>query len=56
MTHLLEAVRVEKVQEVKQLFKIVLKRGASEQQLVFEVIATQHTKELQYTHTHKHDR
>ena len=43
----LEALRVEEVEQVKELLQVVLQWSTSQEQLVLEVIHAQHAKELQ---------
>ncbi len=43
---LLEALRGEKVEQVKKLFEIVLQRGSSQEQLIVDFVAVQNSEKL----------
>lgn len=43
---LLEALRGEKVEQVKKLFEIVLQRGSSQEQLIVDFVAIQNSEKL----------
>lgn len=43
---LLEALRGEKVEQVKKLFEIVLQRGSSQEQLIVDSVAIQNSEKL----------
>lgn len=43
---LLEALRGEKVEQVKKLFEIVLQRGSGQEQLIVDFVAIQNSEKL----------
>lgn len=50
--HLLESLRREKVQQMEELFQVILQRCSGQQQLVLERVVIQHPEELQKREEH----
>lgn len=45
----LESYRIEEIEEVKEFLQVVLERCSCQQQLVLDIIGTQHTEKLNKT-------
>lgn len=48
-TDSLESYRIEEIEEVKEFLQVVLERCSCQQQLVLDIIGTQHTEKLNKT-------